>query len=79
MQDNIYVIRQFAYIHGVAEISLLLGKTYKVQQYSILVSQEWRQYKTLITKNGFSSCAQDSQWATKRAKIFLSGVLPPDP
>ena len=25
-QDNIYVIRQFAYIHGVVGISLLLGK-----------------------------------------------------
>ena len=25
-QDNIYVVRQFAYIHGVAGISLLSGK-----------------------------------------------------
>ena len=25
-QNNIYVVRQFAYVHGVAEISLLLGK-----------------------------------------------------
>ena len=25
-QDNIYVVRQFAYVHGVAEISLLSGK-----------------------------------------------------
>ena len=25
-QDNIYVIRQFAYVHGVAGISLLSGK-----------------------------------------------------
>ena len=25
-QDNIYVVRQFAYVHGVAGISLLLGK-----------------------------------------------------
>ena len=25
-QDNIYVVRQFAYVHGVAGISLLLEK-----------------------------------------------------
>ena len=25
-QDNIYVVRQFAYVHGVTGISLLLGK-----------------------------------------------------
>ena len=25
-QNNIYVVRQFAYVHGVAGISLLLGK-----------------------------------------------------
>ena len=25
-QNNIYVIRQFTYVHGVVEISLLLGK-----------------------------------------------------
>ena len=26
-QDNIYVVRQFAYVHEVAEISLLSGKS----------------------------------------------------
>ena len=30
-QDSIYVVRQFAYVHGVAGISLLSGKKYKVQ------------------------------------------------
>ena len=29
-QDSIYVIRQFAYVHGVEEISLLSRKEYKV-------------------------------------------------
>ena len=49
-QDSVYVVRQFAYLHGVAGISLLSGKKYKVWQYSISVSREQRQYKTLITK-----------------------------
>ena len=33
-QDSIYVVWQFAYIHGVAGISLFLGKKYRVQQYN---------------------------------------------
>ena len=33
-QDSIYVVRQFAYIHEVAEISLFLGEKYRMQQYS---------------------------------------------
>ena len=28
-QDNIYVVRQFTYVHGVARISLLSGKSIK--------------------------------------------------
>ena len=48
-QDNIYVIRQFVYIHGVAGILLLSGKKYKVWQYSFSLSQKLLQ-KTLITK-----------------------------
>ena len=35
-QDNIYVVRQFAYVHGVVEISLFIRKNYKMQQYSFL-------------------------------------------
>ena len=35
-QDNIYVVRQFAYVHGVIEISLFIRKNYKMQQYSFL-------------------------------------------
>ena len=35
-QDNIYVVRQFAYVHGVVGISLFIRKNYKMQQYSFL-------------------------------------------
>ena len=36
-QDNIYVVRQFAYIHGIVEISLLSGKNteYNIGGYNI--------------------------------------------
>ena len=50
-QDNIYVVRQFAYVHGVAEILLLSRKKIQVQQYSVSVSQENDNNKTLITKS----------------------------
>ena len=43
-QDNIYVVRQFAYVHGVAGISLLLRKIQStVTVFS--VSQERQQPK----------------------------------
>ena len=68
VQDNIYVVRQFAYVQRVARISPLSGKKYKVRLQCFL-SQETRQQQTLISKLWFStSYAQDSQWATKRAK-----------
>jgi len=54
-QENIYVLRQFAYVHGVAEISLLLGKKkYKVQLQDFFTLTKTRQqlYKNLITKVG---------------------------
>ena len=41
-QENIYVVQQFAYVHRVAEILLLLGKNTKCG-YSFLVSQERQQ------------------------------------
>ena len=41
-QDNIYVVRQFAYIHEIARILLLLGKNTKCG-YSVSVSQERQQ------------------------------------
>ena len=50
-QENIYVPRQFAYVHGVAEISLLSGNNTKCG-YSSSLSQK-RQQQTLITKLRF--------------------------
>ena len=66
-QDSIYVVRQFAYVLGVARISLL-SKKITMCGYSVFLSQKQQQDKTLITKKktAFISCAQDSQWATKR-------------
>ena len=48
-QDSIYVVRQFAYVHGVAEISLL-SKKITMCGYSVFLSQKQQQDKTLITK-----------------------------
>ena len=66
-QDSIYVVRQFAYVLGVARISLL-SKKITMCGYCVFLSQKQQQDKTLITKKktAFISCAQDSQWATKR-------------
>ena len=66
-QDGIYVVRQFAYVLGVARISLL-SKKITMCGYCVFLSQKQQQDKTLITKKktAFISCAQDSQWATKR-------------
>ena len=47
------MVWQFSYVHGVAGISLLLGKKYKVRQYSFSHSQQRQQPKTLITKTMF--------------------------
>ena len=52
-QDSIYVVRQFAYDHRVAGISLLLKKI-TMCGYSVFLSQKQQEDKTLITKkNGF--------------------------
>ena len=66
-QDSIYVVRQFAYVLGVARISLL-SKKITMCGYCVFLSQKQQQDKTLITKKktAFISCAQDSQWATKQ-------------
>ena len=56
MHKNIYVVRQFAYVHRVAEISLLSGKKkYKgrLQFFSISHKHGNTTFKTLITKVGF--------------------------
>ena len=72
-QDSIYVVRQFAYVHRVVGISLL-SKKITMCGYSVFLSQKQQQDKTLITKKktAFIFRAQDSQWATKRAKKILS-------
>ena len=53
-QDSIYVVRQFAYVHRVAGISLL-SKKITMCGYNVFLSQKQQQDKTLITKkkNGF--------------------------
>ena len=48
-QDSIYVVRQFAYVHRVAGISLLSNKI-TMCGYSVFLSQKQQQDKTLITK-----------------------------
>ena len=48
-QDSIYVVRQFAYVHRVARISLL-SKKITMYGYSVFLSQKQQQDKTLITK-----------------------------
>ena len=57
-QDNIYVVRQFAHVDGVAEISLLSGKNteynLRLQYFLSLSKTRQQQTKTLITKVGFT-------------------------
>ena len=48
-QDSIYVVRQFAYVHRVVEISLLSTKI-TMCGYNVFLSQKQQQNKTLITK-----------------------------
>ena len=68
IQDSIYVIQQFSYVHVVAEISLFSWKKYKIWQYSCLSQNN---IKTLISKTTiFISYTHNSQWVTKRAKKF---------
>ena len=72
-QDSIYVVRQFAYVHRVAGISLLSKKitmcSYTVFFFSKTTTRQNPNHKK---KTAFISCAQDSQWVTKWAKKFLS-------
>ena len=79
-QDSIYVVQQFAYIHGVVRISLLSGKKIQstaVQFFFFSLSQRLHQ-ETLITKTTVSiSYIQDSQLAMKwayRPKPPLHGL-----
>ena len=70
-QDNIYMVRQFAYVHRVVGFSLLSGKNTKYDSIVFFFSLKKLQSKTLINKAMFSiSCTLDSQWAAKQAKKF---------
>ena len=56
-QDNIYVVRQFAYVYGVVRISLLSEKKYRVQLAATIFSLSIKHgnnttLKTLIAKGG---------------------------
>ena len=67
VQDSIYVVRQFVYVHRVARISLLLGKNIQSAAVQFFFSLKNYNHETLITKTLVSiSYAQDSQQATKR-------------
>ena len=56
-QENIYIIRQFAYVHGVVGISLLSGKSIeynlRLQCFSLYKTWQHNLLKILITKVGF--------------------------
>ena len=54
-QDNIYVVQQFAYVYGVAGISLLLGKNTKCKlRHKFFFSHiKHDHFETLITKLRF--------------------------
>ena len=55
------------------------GKKYKVWL-RCFFSLKKHDNQTLISKlQFFTSCAQDSQWTTKRTKKFFMGALPLDP
>ena len=68
------MVWQFAYIHSVARILLLLRKKYKCGS-TVFLSLKKLHQETLITKTTVSiSCAQNSQWTTKQAKKFFSST-----
>ena len=77
-QDNIYVVRQFAYVHGVAGISLLSGRNTKCGYHIFSLRKNDNTKKknpnnqiTLSTSGGLSMSA--SAWAY-RPKSPLHGL-----
>ena len=74
-QNNIYMVRQFAYIHGIARISLLSRKYIKCG-YSVSVSQKDdnnnNNNKTLIIKNGFYILRTGFTMGYKKGQKFFS-------
>ena len=74
-QDNFYMVRQFAYVHRVAGISLLLGKKYKVRLQCFHTISRRQQYnKTLITKNSFYILRTWFTMGHKTGQNFFPGV-----
>lgn len=77
IQDSIYIVRQFPYVHGVAVISQFSRKNTRCGNTVFSLKNN---IKTLISKiTVFISCTQDSQWATKLAKNFSQGLGPINP
>ena len=75
-KDSIYVVRQFAYDHRVAGISLL-SKKITMCGYNVFLSQK-QQDKTLITKkNGQQECSlfDSSQASSTKMQNFASPIF----
>ena len=74
-QDSIYVVRQFAYVHRVAGISLL-SKKITMCGYSVFLFQKQQQDKTLITKkkkNSFYILRTGFTMGYKMGQNFFAG------
>ena len=72
-QDSIYMVRQFAYVHRVAGISLL-SKKITMCGYNVFLSQKQQQDKTLITKkNSFYVLCTGFTMGYKTGQKFFVG------
>ena len=70
IQDNIYFVRQFAYINRVVVISLFTREK-KIQE--VVVQFSLSQKNTTnpnLKQQYFLSCIEDSQWAKKQYNFF---------
>ena len=73
-QDSIYVVRQFAYVHRVAGISLLSKKITMCGYTVFFFSQKQQQDKTLITKkNSFYILRTGFTMGYKTGQKFFVG------
>jgi len=68
------MIQQFAYIHGVAGISLLLEKKYKVRQYSFSLSKTTSRNPNHQNKGFYILCTGFTMGYKKGQKIFLHSM-----
>ena len=74
-QDSIYVVRQFTYVHGVARISLFLGKNIDCDS-TIFLSQKRRQNPN-FQNNSFYNLRTGFTMDYKMSQnFFLRGVAP---